>query len=423
MKFDTICVQGAHNPAINRKTPPVPIYQTTAFCFDDVQYAADLFDLKVPGDIYTRLSNPTTSTLEERMAMLEGGVGALCVSSGQSASLLAILNIAQSGDEIVASTNMYGGTINLLGVSLKKQGIKVNFIDSDNPEDFEKAINEKTKCVFVEDLNNPSLKIIDIEALANVAHKHNIPLIVDNTIPTPYLCQPIKFGADIVIHSLTKYICGHGTSMGGVIVDSGNFDWEKSGKFPELVEPDASYHGVKYVETFGKAAYIVKARAQLIRDLGTCLSPFNAFLIIQGLETLSLRMEKMSETALKVANFLKNHKNVTWVDYPKLPESKYYHLAEKYLPKGGSSIVCFRVKGGLEGGTKFVENGKLMIHATNIGDSRTVITYPALTTHRQLSAAQKEACGITDDFMRFSVGLEDYDDIIADLDNALNAIG
>ncbi len=419
MKFDTICVQGSHKPDKNRNTPPVPIYQTTAFSFDSVQYSADLFDLKAEGDIYTRLSNPTTQVLEERLAGIEGGIGALCVSSGQSASTIALLNILKSGDEVVASTNMYGGTINLIDVTLRKLGIKVNLVNSENIEDFEKCITEKTKCIFAEVLNNPSLKVLDIESFAKLAHKYSIPLIVDNTIPTPYLCQPIKYGADIVTHSLTKYICGHGTCMGGVIIDSGNFDWAKSGKFPELVEPDESYHGIKYVENFGKSAYIVKARAQLIRDLGCCISPFNSFLILQGLETLSLRMEKVSKTALKVAEFLKNHKNVTWVNYPKLEDNKYYNLAEKYLPKGASSIVSFGIKGGREQGTKFIENVKLLIHATNIGDSRSIITYPALTTHRQLTAEQMQECGIGEDFMRLSVGLEDADDIIADLDNAL----
>ena len=420
MKFDTICIQGSHKPKDNKNTPPVPIYQTTAFSFDNVQYSADLFDLKAEGDIYTRLSNPTTQVLEERLAEIEGGVGALCVSSGQSASTIALLNILKSGDEVVASANMYGGTVNLIDVTLRKLGIKVNLVNSENIEDFEKVITDKTKCIFAEVLNNPSLKVLDIKALANLAHKYLIPLIVDNTIPTPYLCQPIKHGADIVVHSLTKYICGHGTCMGGVIIDSGNFDWEKFKKFPELTEPDESYHGIKYVENFGKAAYIVKARAQLIRDLGCCISPFNSFLILQGLETLSLRMEKVSKTALQVAEYLKKHKNVTWVNYPKLSDNKYYNLAEKYLPKGASSIVSFGIKGGKKEGTKFIESVKLLIHATNIGDSRSIITYPALTTHRQLTSEQMKECGIGEDFMRISVGLEDVEDIIADLENALN---
>ena len=419
MKFDTICVQGAHKPAENRNTPPVPIYQTTAFSFDSVQYAADLFDLKASGDIYTRLSNPTTNTLEERLAMLEGGVGALAVSSGQSASLIAVLNIAKSGDEIVASTNMYGGTVNLMNVTLRKMGIETKFVSSDKAEDFEAQITDKTRCIFVEMLNNPSLKIADIENIAKVAHAHNIPLIVDNTITTPYLCRPIEFGADIVVHSLTKYICGHGTSMGGVIVDSGNFDWTKSGKFPELTKPDESYHGTKYVEAFGKMAYIVKARAQMIRDLGTCISPMNSFLIIQGLETLSLRMERLSQTALKVAKFLENHPAVAWVNYPMLENSDYHKLALKYMPKGCSSIVSFGIKNGKSAGVKFIEHLTLPIHATNIGDSRTIITYPALTTHRQLTNEQMKECGIGTDFMRLSVGLEDVDDILQDLDNAL----
>lgn len=419
MKFDTICVQGAHKPAENRNTPPVPIYQTTAFSFDSVQYAADLFDLKASGDIYTRLSNPTTNTLEERLAMLEGGVGALAVSSGQSASLIAVLNIAKSGDEIVASTNMYGGTVNLMNVTLRKMGIETKFVSSDKTEDFEAQITDKTRCIFVEMLNNPSLKIADVENIAKVAHAHNIPLIVDNTITTPYLCRPIEFGADIVVHSLTKYICGHGTSMGGVIVDSGNFDWTKSGKFPELTEPDESYHGTKYVEAFGKMAYIVKARAQMIRDLGTCISPMNSFLIIQGLETLSLRMERLSQTALKVAKFLENHPAVAWVNYPMLENSNYHKLALKYMPKGCSSIVSFGIKNGKSAGVKFIEHLTLPIHATNIGDSRTIITYPALTTHRQLTDEQMKECGIGTDFMRLSVGLEDVDDILQDLDNAL----
>lgn len=421
MKFDTICVQGAHDRDLNRKSPTVPVYLTTAYSFDSVQYAADLFDLKQAGDIYTRLSNPTTNTLEERLAALEGGVGALAVSSGQSASLIAILNITNSGEEIIASTNMYGGTINLLNVTLGKMGIKTNFVATDAAEDYEAKINEKTKCIYIEMLNNPSLKIADVENIAKVAHKHNIPLIVDNTITTPYLCRPFEWGADIIVHSLTKYIGGHGNSMGGVIIDGGTFDWAKSGKFPQLTEPDESYHGTKYVECFGNAAYIVKARAQLIRDLGTCISPMNSFLIIQGLETLSLRMERLSNTALEVAKFLKDHPAVSWINYPMLEDSPYYDMAKKYMPKGASSIISFRIKNGKDCAVKFIENLKLPVHATNIGDSRSVITYPALTTHRQLTEEQMIDCGIDSTFMRFSVGLEDVEDIITDLDNALKA--
>lgn len=419
MKFDTILVQGGHNPSENRNAIAVPIYQTTAYNFNDVQFAADLFDLKVGGDIYTRISNPTTQVLEERMAMAEGGVGALCVSSGQSASLIAILNIAKSGDEIVASENLYGGTINLLGITLEKMGIKTRFVASQNPEDFQKEINAKTACIFAEALTNPSIAIADIEGLAKVAHKNKLPLIIDNTVATPYLLNPIKFGADIVVHSTTKYITGHGNAMGGVIVDSGNFDWYCSDKFKCITDKDPSYHGLSYTEAFGKAAYIVKARAQLLRDLGCCQSPINSYLTIIGLETLSLRMQKHSDNALKVAKYLQNHKFVKSVCYPALEDNQYYELAKKYLPKGASSLLSFVIDGDRAVATKFLENVKMLIHATNIGDVRTIVTYPALTTHRQLSAEQLEECGINESFIRLSVGIEDADDIIADIDQAL----
>ncbi len=419
MKFDTILVQGAHKAKDNRHCIPVPIYQTTAFDFDNVQYAADLFDLKTAGDIYTRISNPTTQVLEERLAALEGGVGALCVSSGQSASLIAVLNLAKSGDEVVASSTLYGGTFNLLGVTLEKLGIKTIFVESEDPDAYEKAINDRTKCIFTEMVGNPKLNITDIEPLAEVAHRHGIPLIVDNTVPSPYLCKPFDFGADIVVHSLTKYVSGHGNSMGGAIVDSGKFNWVKSGKFPDLVNPDPSYHGLSYTETFKEAAFIVKARGQLLRDLGSCMSPFNAYLTLLGLETLHLRMQRVSDTALKVAKYLQSHQKIAWVNYPGLEGGEYYELSKKYLPKGASSIIAFGVKGGREAGIRFIEKVKLLIHATNIGDSRSIITYPCLTTHRQLNDEQLMACGISDDFMRLSVGLEDYEDIIEDVNQAL----
>lgn len=419
MKFDTILVQGAHKAKDNRHCIPVPIYQTTAFDFDNVQYAADLFDLKSSGDIYTRISNPTTQVLEERLAMLEGGVGALCVSSGQSASLIAVLNLAKAGDEIVASSTLYGGTFNLLGVTLEKLGIKTIFVESEDPADYEKAITDKTKCIFTEMVGNPKLNITDIEPLAEVAHRHGIPLIVDNTVPSPYLCRPFDFGADIVVHSLTKYVSGHGNSMGGAVIDSGKFNWVKSGKFPDLVNPDPSYHGLSYTETFKEAAFIVKARGQLLRDLGNCMSPFNAYLTLLGLETLHLRMQRVSDTALKVAKYLQSHPKISWVNYPGLEGGEYYELSKKYLPKGASSIIAFGIKGGREAGIKFIENVKLLIHATNIGDSRSIITYPCLTTHRQLNDEELKACGISDDFMRLSVGLEDYEDIVGDVNQAL----
>lgn len=420
MKFDTIAVQGAHTAGENRHAISVPIYQTTAFDFDSVDYAADLFDLKCAGDIYTRISNPTTSVLEQRIAMLEGGVGALAVSSGQSASLLAVLNIAKAGDEVVASSTLYGGTINLLGSTLNKFGIKTVFVNSEDPEDYRNAVNDKTVCVFSEAIGNPNINVIDIEALSKVAHDNNIPLIIDNTVPTPYLLRPFEFGADIVVHSLTKYLTGHGNAMGGVIVDSGKFDWVKSGKFPELVEKDPSYHGLSYTEAFGESAYILKARAQLLRDLGTCLSPFNAYLTLIGLETLHLRMQRHSDSALKLAKALEVNDAVEWVSYPGLESNKYNTLSKKYMPKGASSLVSFGIKGGRPAGVRFIENLNLLIHATNIGDSRSIVTYPALTTHRQLSSEQMKACGIDESFIRISAGLEDIEDIIGDVEQALS---
>ena len=419
MKFDSIAVQGFHQAKDNRHCIPVPIYQTTAFDFDNVQYAADLFDLKTSGDIYTRISNPTTQVLEERVAALEGGVGALAVSSGQAASLIAVLNIAKAGDDVVASSTLYGGTFNLLHSTLRKLGINTIFVEGETYEDYEKAITPKTRCLFTEMVGNPKLNVLDIEAAAKAAHKHSIPLIVDNTVPSPYLCSPFEWGADIIVHSLTKYISGHGNSMGGMIVDSGSFDWKASGKFPDLVEPDESYHGLSYTESFGKAAFIVKARGQLLRDFGSCISPFNSYLTLLGLETLHLRMQRVSDTALKVAQHLKNHPQIAWVNYPGLEDSQYYSLVKKYMPKGASSIISFGIKGGRDAGIKFIENVKLLIHATKIGDSRSIITYPCLTTHRQLNDEQLKACGISDDFMRLSVGLEDVDDIINDIEQAI----
>lgn len=422
MRFDTKTLHGGHNPVESKNCIPTPLYMTTAFNFNDVQYAADLFDLKVGGDIYTRISNPTTQVLETRIANLEKGVGALAVSSGQSASTLAVMNITKAGDEIVAAAQLYGGTVNLLACTLEKFGIKTTFIKEETADAYEAAITDKTKAIFIECLGNPKLNVADIEAIAQVAHRHNIPLIVDNTVPSPYLLNPIDFGADIIVHSITKYINGHGNSMGGIIVDCGTFDWAKSGKFPEMVEPDSSYHGISYTESFGNQAFIVKARVQLLRDLGTCISPMNAYLTLLGLETLHLRMQRVSETALTVAKYLNNHSKISWVTYPKLEGTDYYELAKKYLPKGGSSLIGFRVKGGREAGTKFIENLKMLIHATNLGDSRSIITYPALTTHRQLNDEQLEACGVTNDFMRLSVGLEDVEDIIEDIENALAKI-
>lgn len=419
LKFDTKLLHAGSNPKEQKMSINVPIYPSTAFDFGDVQRGADLFDLKCAGDIYTRLSNPTNNILEARLASLEGGVGALSLSSGMAAITAAILNIVQSGENVVTASNLYGGTFNLFNHTFKKLGINVKFAQGEEPEDFEKLIDNKTKCIYMELLSNPALNIIDIEKLAQIAHNNNIPLIVDNTIPTPYLCKPIEWGADIIIHSTTKYISGHGNAMGGAIIDSGKFDWKNSGKFPELTEPDESYHGIIYTEAFNNMAYIVKARVQQLRDMGACPSPFNSYLTLIGLETLSLRMERHSNSALKIAEYLEQHPLISWVNYPMLKSSKYHTLAQKYTPKGCSSIIGFGIKGGAVAGEKFINNLQIPIHTTNIGDSRSIITYPALTTHRQLNKEEKIACGVTDDFMRLSVGLEDIADLIEDINQAL----
>ncbi len=416
MKFETLAVRGFIDLQKQNHAVSTPIYANTAYSFDSVQHAVDLFDLKVPGDIYTRLSNPSWDIVEKRIAALEGGVGALLTSSGQSAVLITMLNFAGAGDEIITSDKIYGGTYNLFSKTFKQIGIDVKFITSDNLEDYEKAITDKTKCIFIETLGNPSIKVADIEALAKIAHKHGIPLVVDNTVPTPYLCKPIDFGADIVVHSTTKYLSGHGNAMGGVIVDSGKFDWAQNDKFKMFTTPDESYHGVIYNKVFGEAAFIVKARTHLIRDLGCCQSPFNAYLTQLGLETLHVRMDRHCENALKLAEHLEKHPYINFVNYPLLKSSKDYDLAQKYLKNGASSLIGFGVNGD---GTKFIEALKLFIHATNLGDVRSIITYPAGSTHRQLSEEQKIKAGITNDFMRASIGLENIDDIIEDIENAI----
>ena len=416
MEFETIAAHGFIDLQKQNHAVSTPIYANTAYSFDSVQHAVDLFDLKVPGDIYTRLSNPSWDIVEKRIAALEGGVGALLTSSGQSAILITMLNFAGAGDEIITSDKIYGGTYNLFAKTFKQMGINVKFINSDNLEDYENAITDKTKCIFIETLGNPSIKVADIEALAKISHKHGIPLVVDNTVPTPYLCKPIDFGADIVVHSTTKYLSGHGNAMGGVIVDSGKFDWAQNDKFKMFTTPDESYHGVIYNKIFGEAAFIVKARTHLIRDLGCCQSPFNAYLTQLGLETLHVRMDRHCENALKLAQHLEKHPYINFVNYPLLKNSKDYNLAQKYLKNGASSLIGFGVNGD---GTKFIEALKLFIHATNLGDVRSIITYPAGSTHRQLSEEQKLKAGITNDFMRASIGLENIDDIIEDIENAI----
>jgi O-acetylhomoserine (thiol)-lyase len=423
MKFNTTALHGGQEVDSATHSRALPIYQTSSYVFDNSEHAANVFALKKAGNIYTRLGNPTTDVLEKRVAMLEGGIGALATASGAAAITYAIMNIAKAGDEIVSSTALYGGTYNLFAYTLEKFGIKTNFVSSDNPSDFEKAINEKTKLIYAETVGNPKLGVLDIEALAKIAHKHNIPLIVDNTVPTPYLLRPFEFGADIVVHSATKFLGGHGTSLGGIIVDSGNFDWAASGKFPEFSEPDASYNNIKYTKTFGNAAYIVKARTQLLRDTGACISPFNAFLILQGIETLPLRMKEHSKNALAVAKFLEKHENVSWVNYPGLESNPNYKLAQKYLPEGQSALIGFGIKGedkcGREAGAKFIDNVKLLSHLANIGDAKSLVIHPASTTHSQLSEKELEACGVTEDFIRLSIGLEDVEDIIEDINQAL----
>ena len=395
----------------------VPIYQTSSYVFESAEYAANIFALKEPGNIYTRLNNPTNEVFEKRVAAIEGGVGALSQASGMAAITLAILNIAQCGDEIVSGNNLYGGTFNLFKNTLSKFGIKVTFVDSQDTQAFEDAINENTKALYCESIGNPKLDVPDFEVLADIAHRHGIPLIVDNTSAIG-MVKPIEHGADIVVHSATKIIGGHGTSLGGTIVDSGNFDWT-NGKFPEFTEPDDSYHGLIYTEAFGNAAYITKARVQMMRDLGTCISPFNSFLLLQGLETMSLRVRQHTENALEVAKFLDNHELVSWVNYPGLEDNPNHEIAKKYLGDKFGCVLGFGIKGGIEEGKKFIENCELLSHLANICDAKTLVVHPASTTHSTLSPEEQVENGVTPDFIRMSVGIENVEDIIADIDQAL----
>ncbi|MCM3019270.1 homocysteine synthase [Priestia megaterium] len=399
----------------------VPIYQTSSFGFKDTEHAASLFNLSEQGYIYTRIVNPTTDVFEQRIAELEGGVGALGVASGQSATTFSILNIASAGDEIVSASSLYGGTYNLFSSTLPKLGITVKFVNADNPENFRGAITSKTKAIYAESVGNPQGNVLDIEAVADIAHEHGVPLIIDNTVPSPYLLRPIDFGADIVVHSATKFLGGHGTAIGGVIVDSGKFDWKASGKFPDLTTPDPSYHGLVYTEAAGEAAYITKARVQLLRDIGAALSPFNSFLLLQGVETLHLRLERHSENALKVAKFLEQHELVEWVNYAGLPSHPSYSLAQKYLPKGQGAILTFGVRGGKNAAAKLIDSVQLFSHLANIGDSKSLIIHPASTTHQQLSKDEQKASGVTPELIRLSVGTEAIDDLLEDLDYALKA--
>jgi O-acetylhomoserine (thiol)-lyase len=426
-RFDTIAVHaGQEAPDSATGARAVPIYQTTSYVFKSTEHAANLFALKEFGNIYTRLMNPTTDVFEKRVAALEGGVGALGVSSGQAAQTLALLAITQLGDEIVAANNLYGGTYQQLHHTFPKLGRTTKFVDSTKPEEFKKAITPKTRVIYAETIGNPKLDVLDFEAIARIAHDAGIPFVVDNTVGIG-LVKPIDYGADILTLSATKYIGGHGTSLGGVIVDSGKFNWG-NGKFPEFTEPDPSYHGLKYWDVFGNfpgmgnVAFIIKVRVQLLRDLGPALSPFNAFLLLQGLETLPLRVRKHSENALAMAQFLKKHPKVSWVNYPGLPDHPSHGLAKKYLKDGYGPIVGFGVKGGLEAGKKFINSVKLLSHLANIGDVKSLVIHPASTTHQQLTPAEQKATGVTEDYIRFAVGIEDVQDIIEDVEQALKNV-
>jgi len=402
------------------KARAVPVYQTTSYLFDDSDHAARLFGLQEFGNIYTRLMNPTTDVFEKRIAALEGGVAALATASGQAAETLVIQTLASAGDEIVSTTSLYGGTYNLFHYTLPRQGITVRFVDADDFDGIRAAINSKTKAIYTETLGNPKLDIVDIEKLAAIAHEHGLPLVIDNTSATPALVRPIEWGADIVINSATKFIGGHGTTIGGVIVDAGRFDWKASGRFTEFTEPDPSYHGLVYAEAFGPLAFILKARVQGLRDTGAALSPFSSFLLLQGAETLPLRMERHSQNALAVAKHLESHAGVEWVNYPGLKSSKFYARAQRYLPDGQSALVTFGIKGGYEAGKKVIDALKLFSHVANIGDAKSLVIHPASTTHAQLTVEEQAATGVVPELVRLSVGIEDIRDILADLDQAID---
>lgn len=422
MRPETMCIQAGYEPK-NGSPRALPIYQSTTFTFESTEHVGALFDLTAGDAFYTRLGNPTIDCVEKKIAALEGGVGALCTGSGQAASMLAVMNIAEAGDHVIAASAIYGGTFNLLGVTLKKFGVDVTFVDGDVPlEQLQKEIRPNTKAVFGETIANPALHVLDIEKFAALAHNNGIPLIVDNTFATPILCRPFEFGADIIVHSTTKYMDGHAVQMGGVIVDSGKFDWGASGKFPGLTEPDESYHGLRYTESFGAAAYITKARVQLMRDMGTCQTPMGAFLLDLGLQTLPLRIRQHSSNALEVAQFLEQQPDVEFINYPNLPSDKYHALAQKYLPEGTAGVISFSIKGGRARAAKFIDSLKMISLEVHVADIHSCILHPATATHRQLSDEQLVACGITPGLVRLSVGLEHVDDILDDLKQAFAAI-
>lgn len=419
-KLETLALHGGHQVDSDTLSRAVPIYQTTSYLFKDTGHAGNLFALKEFGNIYTRLMNPTTDVLEKRLAAMEGGVGGLAFASGMAAITSGILNICRSGQHIISSNSLYGGTVTLFSQTFAKLGIEVTFVDPKEPGNFAEAIRENTKLIYIETIGNPKNDILEYEEIAKIAHDNGIPLFCDNTVASPVLFRPIDYGADVVVHSCTKIIGGHGTSIGGIVIDSGKFDWA-NGKFPELTEPDPSYHGVKYVESFGNLAYIIKARVQFLRDMGGCMSPFNAFLFLQGLETIHLRVPRHCSNALALAKWLEGHKAVEWVNYPGLKSHPNYKLAMKYLPMGQGAILGFGIKGGKDAGVKFINSVKLCSHLANVLDSKTLVIHPASTTHQQLSEEEQLAAGVTEDYIRVSVGTEHIDDIISDFEQALNA--
>jgi O-acetylhomoserine (thiol)-lyase len=422
MKIETLAIHGGYQPEPTTKAVAVPIYQTTSYAFDDTQHGADLFDLKVPGNIYTRIMNPTTGVLEERVAAMEGGIGALGLASGMAAITDGILTITEAGDNIVSSSKLYGGTYNLFAHTLPRLGIEVRFVDDRDPDAVASRIDDRTKLVFCESIGNPAVNVTDLEPLADVAHAHGVPLMVDNTVPTPYLCRPCEHGADIVVHALTKYMGGHGNSIGGALVDSGKFPWaDHKGRFPRLNEPDASYHGVIYTEALGPAAYIGRARVVPLRNMGAPISPFNSFLIMQGIETLPVRMDRHCENALVVAKYLQDHGRVAWVNYPGLEDNPNKPLVDKYMGGRASSIMSFGIRGGRENGAQFIDALQLITRLVNIGDAKSLACHPATTTHRQLGEEELASAGVSEDLVRLSIGLEHIDDILADLDQALRA--
>ncbi len=418
---ETLCLHAGQLPDAATGARAVPIYQTTSYVFDDPEHAASLFNLQTFGNVYSRLSNPTCAVLEERVAALEGGRAALAVASGMSAQLIALLTLCNSGDHIVAARTLYGGSYSQLDVNFRKLGIEADFVDADDPENFRRALKDNTRLLYAETIGNPNLNVLDIESVGAIAREHGVPLVVDNTVPSPYLCKPLQHGADIVIHSATKFIGGHGISIGGLIVESGKFPWD-NGKFPEMVEPSKGYHGVKFYETFGDFGFVTKARMEYLRTLGPSMSPFNAFTFLQGLETLHLRMERHCENAMAVAEHLNAHDKVSWVSYPGLPDSPYQPLVRKYMPKGASALLSFGIAGGASAGVQFMEEVQFLSHLANIGDAKTLVIHPASTTHRQLNEEEQLAAGVTPDMIRMSVGIEHIDDIIWDIDQALSRI-